>query len=250
MPRYKLTVEYSGTPFYGWQKQIGFPSVQETVEKAIFHLSGQKIELAVGGRTDTGVHALGQVCHVDLEKDYGAFVIQEALNAHLRDMGAYEHVSIIKAEEVPLSFHARFSAIKRAYVYKILNRRAPSPLLFQRVWHIIPTLDIEKMREGASFLIGHHDFTTFRSTECQASSPFKTLDVLDIVQKDDLIEINVESRSFLHHQVRNMVGTLSLIGLNKWKPEDIKTALEAKDRKKGGPTAPPYGLYLKHILYD
>lgn len=248
MPRYKITIEYDGTPFYGWQKQKGGSSVQETLEEAIFLLCGNRAETFVGGRTDAGVHALGQVCHFDLEKNYPAYVIQDALNAYLRNIGN-SYISVIAVQEVEISFHARFSATKRAYVYKILNRRAPSPLLCKRVWHVVLPLDVERMQEGAQFFLGHHDFTTFRAAECQASSPFKTMDVCEIQKKEHLIEVHVESRSFLHHQVRNMVGALSLVGLKRWAPLDIKKALDARDRKKGGPTAPPQGLYLKYITY-
>lgn len=249
MPKWKLKVEYKGARYSGWQRQDGVPSVQQAIEEAIFAFCQQDIRIHAAGRTDAGVHALGQVIHFDL--DYGdrpltGFDLVNALNAHLRT----HTVSVTEAEIVPDDFHARFGAIKKRYTYKILNRIAPSAVADGLVWHVRRPLDVGLMQEGAHYLLGHHDFTTFRAAECQAKSPMRTLDVLTLEKIGaDEIHIHAEARSFLHHQVRNMVGTLTLVGERKWKPIDIKTALEAKDRAKGGKTAPPDGLYLVSVTY-
>ena len=253
--RWILTIEYHGGGFSGWQRQeAGIPSVQQAVEDAIFAFCQHRVTLHVAGRTDAGVHARGQVAHFDL--DYGDRPLSgadlvKALNAHLRP----QLVSIVNAQEGAADFHARFSAKNKLYTYRIVNR--PSPLAVEQglAWHIRRELNVQAMREAANFLIGAHDFTSFRDTECQAKSPHKTLDRFDIETKDyDLCDgqeilFHVEGRSFLHHQVRIMVGTLSLVGDNKWTPEDVRTALEARDRTKGGPTAPADGLYLMRVDY-
>lgn len=250
MARYKLTVEYDGTSFVGWQRQTNGVSVQGTLEEAFLRFVGYSVTLMVAGRTDAGVHAIAQVCHVDLDRLRDPFVIQQALNAHLRDLSKECTISVLHVEEVPESFHARFSAQKRLYLYRILNRKPPSALERSRALHVFLPLDLERMQMGANFLVGHHDFSTFRSTECQAASPFKTLDRLEVLKADEeYFEIWAESKSFLHHQVRNMVGTLILVGLKKWEPIQIKHALEAKDRTKGGPMAAAHGLYLYKITY-
>ncbi len=246
--RYKIVIEYDGTDLLGWQKQLDGPSAQEYLEKAIDGFVQEKVEVYGAGRTDAGVHALAQVAHFDLQKDVDCFRLREAMNAHLRNMGA--PVAVLKAEKVAPDFHARYSATGRAYIYRITTRRAPLILEKNRSWAVVVPLDVEKMREGAKFLLGHHDFTSFRAVKCQAKSPIKTLDKLDIVQDGENITFFVEARSFLHHQVRNMVGTLKLVGDGHLNPQDIQTILEAKDRTKAGPTAPACGLYLSKIMYD
>lgn len=245
--RYKLTIEYDGTDLVGWQKQQEGKSAQEYLETALFNFTRQKSEIYAAGRTDAGVHALAQVAHFDLNTDMPPFRIREAFNANLRDMAA--PVAVIDVEQVPDEFHARFSAKGRGYVYRILNRRARTVLLENRVWHVAYPLDVDLMREGANYLLGHHDFSSFRGAGCQALSPLKTLDKLDIVQNGDEIEFIVEARSFLYHQVRNMVGTLKMVGDKHLTPDDIKTILESKCRAKAGVTAPACGLYLNKVMY-
>ena len=245
--RYKLILEYEGTNLLGWQKQLDGPSVQEYVEKAIFNFCGEETEVYGAGRTDAGVHALGQVAHFDLEKTHDIFRIKEALNAHLRTLDA--PVSILDVAMVESSFNARFSAIGRSYIYRITNRRAPLILDKYRSWWVYVPLDVEKMRQGAKYLLGHHDFSSFRAAKCQAKSPLKTLDKLDISQNGEEITFYVEAKSFLHHQVRNMVGTLKMVGDGHLSPEDIATILEQKNREAAGPTAPAHGLYLNKIFY-
>lgn len=254
MTRYKLTIEYKGTEYAGWQRQENAPSVQQHIEEAITKFCAQSARLHVAGRTDAGVHARGQVAHVDLlpfKKPMDGFEIAKAINAHLRP----HTIAVVKAEAVSDDFHARFAAVNKLYEYKILNRSARPTLEQDQVWHFKRPLDIGAMREGARYLLGTHDFTTFRATECQAKSPVKTLDRLDILTTPDHvsgglnISFEVEGRSFLHHQVRNMVGTLSLVGDGKWQPQDVKTALDARDRKAGGITAPADGLYLMRVDY-
>ena len=245
--RYKITVEYDGTNLVGWQKQQEGPSVQEFLERAIEGFSHQKTEVFAAGRTDAGVHALGQVAHFDLDTELSEYKMQESLNALLRELQA--PVGVLKTEIVDNDFHARFSAKGRGYIYRILNRRGPSPLLVNRVWLVTYPLDVEAMKKGAQYLIGHHDFSSFRGSGCQALSPLKTLDKLDIQKVGDEIIFTVEARSFIYHQVRNMVGTLMQVGNGKFKPEDVKTILEACDRKKAGISAPAYGLYLNKVIY-
>lgn len=245
MPRYKLTVEYDGGPFRGWQRQDNGPSVQETLEAAVFALTGEESLVQGAGRTDSGVHALAQVAHVDLVKDFPADTVRDALNHHVRP----HPVSVLAVELVNENFHARFSATGRAYLYRILNRRAPPSLDEGRVWWQASRLDAAAMHEAAQELIGHHDFSTFRAAECQAKSPEKTLDRLEVSRAGDEVHIVAEARSFLHHQVRNFVGTLHLVGTGKWRVRDVVNALKARDRAAGGPTAPPQGLYLTRVDY-
>ncbi len=245
--RYKLTLEYDGTNLLGWQRQLDGPSVQEYLEQVLETLSGTHSEVAAAGRTDAGVHALSQVAHIDFTTNMEPWKIREAFNANLRLLEA--PVTVLEVEPVADDFHARFSAQGRGYIYRLLNRRAPSVLRNNRVWWVPIELDIEKMRQGAKYLLGHHDFTSFRASACQAKSPIKTLDKLDIINEGDEIVFIVEAKSFLHHQVRNMVGTLKMVGEGKLQPEDIKTILEAKDRSKAGATAPACGLYLSKVVY-
>lgn len=252
--RYKITIEYNGTNLLGWQRQLDGPSVQEYLETALGRLArpdttstNKFIEVQGAGRTDAGVHALAQVAHFDLKRDIADWKLRDALNFHLRDLEA--PVVVLDVEVVPDDFNARFSALGRGYIYRILNRRAPSVLEKDRVWWVPVELDVEKMRQAAQFLLGHHDFSSFRAAACQAKSPIKTLDKLDISTRGDEIVFEVEARSFLHHQVRNMVGTLKLVGDGHLKPEDISKILEAKDRKAAGPTAPACGLYLSKVWY-
>lgn len=245
--RYKITVEYDGTNLLGWQRQLDGPSVQEHLENALFAFTGAKTEVAGAGRTDAGVHALKQVAHFDVEKDWDTFRMREAYNAHLRLREA--PISVLEVEKVSSDFHARFSAKGRGYIYRILNRKAPPAIEKNRVWWVPVPLDAEKMRQGAQYLLGKHDFTSFRAAACQAKSPVKTLDQLDIEQHGEEIVFIVEARSFLHHQVRNMVGTLREVGDGSRKPEDIKTILEACDRRMAGPNAPACGLYLNRVEY-
>ena len=245
--RYKLTIEYDGTSLLGWQRQLDGPSVQQYLEEILAKLNGFHREIVSAGRTDAGVHALGQVAHIDLEKEMEPWKIREAFNGNLQ--AAEVPVSVLAVEAVDANFNARFSAKKRAYIYRILNRRAPSPLLHNRVWWVPRPLDIELMRQGAQYLLGHHDFSSFRAAACQAKSPLKTLDKLDISAQGEEVIFNVEARSFLHHQVRNFVGTLKLVGEGRLTPEDVKRILEAKDRSAAGPTAPASVLYLDKFEY-
>ncbi|MDE3060718.1 MAG: tRNA pseudouridine(38-40) synthase TruA [Pseudomonadota bacterium] len=248
MPRYKLTIEYDGSPYAGWQKQQERPSVQAAIEEAVFKFCGNRVEVAGAGRTDAGVHAMAQAAHVDLPEAIDPFRIMQGTNFHLFSMEG-NRIAITSAEPVPDDFHARFSATKRHYLYRIINRRSRLALEAGRAWHVIEPLDENAMRQAAEMLLGHHDFTSFRDSECQAKSPMKTLDQLDIRRQGNEIHIVTSARSFLHHQVRIMVGTLSLTGKGKWQPKDIKAALEARDRAKAGPTAPPEGLYLVGVEY-
>lgn len=247
MARYKITIEYDGTNLVGWQKQDIGESVQGYLERAVLGFSGQNVEIFAAGRTDAGVHALGQVAHFDLDTKMDLYHLREAFNAHLREMEA--PVAVVEIGAVKDDFHARFSAKKRGYIYRLLNRRARSVLLENRVWHVNFPLDVDKMREGAKYLLGHHDFSAFRGAGCQAKSPMKTLDRLDIVQNGDEIDFIVEAKSFLYHQVRNMVGTLKMVGDGHLEPEDVKKILEGKKRADAGVTAPAEGLYLHKIEY-
>ncbi len=245
MPRYKLTIEYDGGPYVGWQRQEGLRSVQGALEAAAERLCGGPVATVAAGRTDAGVHATGQVAHIDLPRAYPADTVRDALNNYLK----HEAVAVLEAEPVGDDFHARFSATGRAYLYRILNRRAAPALERGRVWWVPRPLDAEAMAAGARHLVGHHDFTTFRDSECQSSSPVKTLDRLDIRRVGDEIHVVAASRSFLHHQVRNMTGTLHLVGLGKWRPDDVARARDACDRRAGGPTAPACGLYLTAVTF-
>ena len=246
MPRYRLLIEYDGTDFFGWQMQADRVTVQAVLERALATLHGVEIIVHGAGRTDTGVHALGQVAHVDLPKTWDPFVLRNAINGNVRP----HRVSVIEAHEVGEDFHARFSAVKRHYLFRILNRRAPPSLDMNRVWHVPAELDVESMHAAAQYLVGKHDFTTFRAADCQAKSPEKTLDRLDVSRYGEEIEIHAEARSFLHHQVRSMVGSLKFVGDGKWQPRAIKAALDAKDRSACGVVAPPHGLYLVSVAYE
>jgi tRNA pseudouridine38-40 synthase len=245
MPRYKLTIEYDGTGLVGWQRQANGLSVQEALETAVTDFCGERTTIHGAGRTDAGVHALAQTAHLDLTRAVAPEVLRSAVNHHLRPAA----ISVIAAEAAPDEFDARLSATGRLYLYRILNRRAPPALERGRVWQVAPLLDVDAMREGARHLIGHHDFSTFRDSLCQAKSPLKTLDALELRRSGEEIHIEARARSFLHHQVRNMAGTLKLVGLGRWHPDDVARALAARDRRAGGPTAPPQGLYLVEIRY-
>jgi len=245
VPRYSLTVEYDGAPFAGWQRQENGPSVQATLEDAIFALSSERVRITGAGRTDSGVHAVGQVAHFDLDKTFAADRVRDALNYHVKPAP----ISVINAAVVAAEFHARFSATARHYRYRILCRRSPPSLERGRVWHLVRDLDIAAMQIAARALVGKHDFTTFRSGECQAKSPARTLDRLELSSVEDEIHVSAQARSFLHNQVRSMVGSLKMVGEGKWSPHDLDAALQAKDRARCGPVAPPEGLYLMRVDY-
>lgn len=245
MPRYKLSLEYDGTGLVGWQRQNNGLSVQEILETAVERFCGKKITVHGAGRTDAGVHALGQAAHLDLPKEASPEVIRSALNQHVRPHA----VAVLEAARVADNFDARRSARGRVYRYRILNRRPPAVLERNRVWHVGPRLDAAAMHEAAQLLTGRHDFTSFRDSLCQAKSPVKTLDLLDVIRAGEEIVIEARARSFLHHQVRNMVGTLKLVGAGKWKVAQVAEALQARDRRAGGPTAPAEGLYLVEVIY-
>lgn len=245
MPRYKLIVEYDGTPFCGWQIQADQMSVQGALTSAIEALSGEKTLVQGAGRTDAGVHARAQVAHVDLTKEWDTDTVRDALNAHLRP----HPIAVLAATRVMDDFHARTSAIRRHYLYRIINRRADLTLEAGHAWRVPRPLDTHIMHEAAQRLVGKHDFTTFRSTECQAKSPVKTLDVLSVDRNGDEVAVSAIARSFLHNQVRSMVGSLVAVGEGKWSTDDLGKALEARDRTACGPVAPPDGLYLMKVDY-
>jgi len=245
MPRYKLTLEYDGSAFYGWQIQLHDTTIQGVLTDAIARINGEPAMVQGAGRTDAGVHALGQVAHVDLTREWDPFVLRNAINAGVRP----HKICVVLAELVPDSFNARFSGTKRHYLYRILNRRAPPTLDLGQVWFVPVELDAEAMHGAAQILVGHHDFSTFRDSQCQAQSPMRTLDRLDVSRFGEFIEIRTESRSFLHSQVRSMVGSLKLVGEGKWTSKDLKVALDAKDRTACGVVAPPEGLYLVRVDY-
>lgn len=245
MPRYKLTLEYDGTPFVGWQVQDGQMSVQGRLAQAIKDFSGEDVLPRGAGRTDAGVHATGQVAHLDLQKDWAPAKVRDALNAQLRP----EPVAVLTCEQVAEGFDARFSARARHYLYRIIDRRAPLALERESAWGVYRALDAKAMHAAAQALVGHHDFTTFRSTECQAASPEKTLDRLDVSRHGDVIRVEASARSFLHHQVRSMVGSLRAVGEGRWTKASLKKALEAQDRAACGPVAPACGLYLVKVDY-
>jgi tRNA pseudouridine38-40 synthase len=245
MPRYKLTIEYDGTPYVGWQAQDNGPSVQGALTEAIAAFAGERAAVAGAGRTDAGVHALGQVAHVDLANDWDGDTVRDALNFHLRP----RPIAVLTAERVADDFDARFSATKRHYLYRISNRRADLALEQNRAWRVPRPLDADAMHAAAQQLIGRHDFTTFRATECQAKSPIKTLDRLDVTRAGDDVRINAAARSFLQHQVRSMVGSLVHVGEGKWSAADLAAALAARDRTRCGQVAPPHGLYLVRVEY-
>lgn len=245
MARYKLIIEYDGTPFCGWQRQADRMSVQQALEEAIARFSGEVVVTQAAGRTDAGVHALGQVAHFDLGKDWDPFRIREALNYHLRP----HPVVVIACAAVGPEFEARFSAKARHYEYRILNRRAPAAIERNQVWHVAKPLDVNRMHIAAQLILGQHDFSTFRSAECQANSPIRTLDAFDVTGDGEVISVTASARSFLHHQVRSMVGSLKLVGEGKWSPADFRAALDAADRTRCGPMAPASGLYLTGVDY-
>jgi tRNA pseudouridine38-40 synthase len=240
-----LTIEYDGGPFMGWQRQEHGPSVQQTLEDALHQMTGEEAPFIAAGRTDAGVHALGMAAHVDVERSLTPHRLREGLNALVRP----HPISVLEIDQVADGWHARFSCVGRCYLYRILNRRAPAALDAGRVWHIAVPLSIEAMSEGAVHLIGRHDFTTFRSAQCQSDSPVKTLDRLEVIQAGEEIHIAAAARSFLHHQIRSMVGCLAMVGRGQWQPDDIRKALEARDRAALGFNAPPHGLYFVEAVY-
>lgn len=249
MYRYALKIEYHGAPFVGWQRQIGLSSVQGAVEAALAKIEPRVHNIAAAGRTDAGVHALAQVAHCDMTQKWEAFRLSEALNYHLKPLP----VAITDCAAVTDGFHARFSALERRYLFRVLVRRAPATHQAGLVWQVKKPLNIAAMEEGAAFLIGKHDFTTFRSTICQAESPTKTLDMLDIKEVETVggteVHFDVRARSFLHNQVRSLVGTLERVGAGSLSPSAVKTALDARDRAACGPVGPSHGLYLTHVSY-
>ncbi len=246
MGRYKLTLEYDGRDFVGWQRQDNGPSIQQALEEAITAFSGEAAATMGAGRTDSGVHALGQVAHVDLARDWPPDEVMGALNHHLKP----NPIAVLSVEPVDDDFHARFSARERAYRYRIVNRRGRLALEEGRAWWIAGALDVAAMDEAAQVLVGHHDFTSFRASQCQAKSPEKTLDELSVTRHGpEIIVVHARARSFLHHQVRNLVGTLTLVGEGKWNAGDVAAALAARDRSAAGPTAPADGLYLVSVGY-
>lgn len=249
MVRIALKVEYNGAPFVGWQRQVDHPSVQGAIEAALAKLEPGEHTIAAAGRTDAGVHALAQVAHCDLQKNWTPFRLSEALNYHLKP----NPISIVDAAIANDDWHARFSAVERRYLFRILMRRAPSTHQQGLVWHLKNELDVDAMQEAANRLLGHHDFTTFRSSICQAASPLKTLDELRVERVETLwgpeVHFHVRARSFLHNQVRSFVGTLERVGSGNWTPDDVTAALEAKDRAACGPVSPPQGLYLADVIY-
>jgi tRNA pseudouridine38-40 synthase len=245
MPRYKLTIEYDGTPFVGWQAQDNGPSVQGLIIEAIAAFAGERVAVQGAGRTDAGVHAFGQVAHVDFSKDWDDDTVRDALNFHLRP----QPIAVLAAAHAAADFDARFSAVKRHYLYRISNRRADLALDANRAWRVPRPLDCAAMQAAARRLVGRHDFTTFRAMECQAKSPVKTLDALAVAREDDNVRITASARSFLQHQVRSMVGSLVHVGEGKWSADDLAAALAARDRSACGQVAPPQGLYLVRVEY-
>ncbi|ALK08323.1 tRNA pseudouridine(38-40) synthase TruA [Blastochloris viridis] len=245
MPRYRLTIEYDGTPFVGWQIQAAGLSVQGVLTEAVRRLSGERVRLTGAGRTDAGVHALGQVAHFDLSRDWRPDTLREGLNAHLRP----HPVAVLVAEAAADDFDARFSATRRHYRYVVVNRRAPLTVARDRAWRVIRPLDAGAMHDAAQLLVGRHDFTTFRAAECQANSPVKTLDRLTVTRAGAELAIEACARSFLHHQIRSITGSLVQVGIGKWTAADLRAALEARDRSRCGPMAPPDGLYLTAVEY-
>ncbi len=245
MTRYRILVEYDGSPYVGWQRQENGPSIQAALESALKAFSGEDIVVQGAGRTDAGVHALGQVAHFDIKRETDAETVIDALNHFLRK----EPISVLETLQVDAEFHARFSATGRRYRYRILNRRPRPTVTRGRVWWVPVSLDAEAMHDAAQRLTGEHDFTSFRASICQAKSPVKTLDRLAVVRRDDEIHVEAAARSFLHHQVRNIVGTLELVGKGRWSADDVSDALAARDRAAAGPTAPAEGLYLLSVAY-
>lgn len=246
MTRFAFTVEFDGRPFMGWQRQAHGPSVQQAIEDAIHAVTGERAILHAAGRTDAGVHGLAMRAHADVEKPLTPFRLMEAINAKLRP----HPVAILACEEVAPDWHARFSCTGRAYIYRIANRRAPLTLESGLAWRVIQPLDADAMHDAAQILVGHHDFTTFRSVHCQAASPLKSLAMLDVERQGDRIAIRAEARSFLHHQVRSMVGCLAMVGMGRWSADDLRDALEARDRARLALNAPPDGLYFVRADYS
>ncbi len=248
MPRYKLTIEYDGTPYAGWQRQANAPSIQQAVEEAIYAFSCETVAVKGAGRTDAGVHARGQVAHVDLGKNWSLKTIRDATNAHLAMRG--HPIVILSAQAVDDSFDARFSAIRRTYHYRLVDRRSPLALEKNRAWRVPRPLDSSIMHESAQTILGRHDFTTFRSIHCQAKNPIRTLDTLDVFREGECVVLRVIARSFLHNQVRSLAGSLKLVGEGKWHPLALRKALDAQDRKYCGAVAPPEGLYFMQVDYS
>lgn len=247
MPRYRLVIEYDGAAYVGWQKQGNGRSVQQAVEEAVVKFAGENPRVQCSGRTDAGVHAFGQTVHVDLGREWRTDTVRDAINAHLKQVG--DRIAVISAHPAPPEFDARFSALKRRYVYRILNRRAPAALEHGRAWHLARQLDADAMHAAAQSILGTHDFTTFRASECQATGPVRTLDSLDVERIGEEIRIHAAARSFLHHQVRSLAGSLEQVGCGRWKVPDLKAALDARDRKRCGPMAPAHGLYFVSVDY-
>ncbi len=248
MPRYKLTIEYDGAPFHGWQKQDDLPTVQGAIEAAFAQFCQAPVEVICAGRTDAGVHARGQVAHVDLPMEREPMNIRKGVNTYLLP----NPIVIVNAEPAADDFHARFDAKQRHYLYRIINRSSWPTIDAAHVWHVPTLMDLDAMREAATHLIGHHDFSTFRDRHCQAKSPMRTLDALEIIQRrarPEQVMVKISARSFLHHQVRNMMGALMLVGTGKWTPEQLREALESRDRVAGGPTAPAHALYFMKVDY-
>jgi tRNA pseudouridine38-40 synthase len=243
--RWRLTIEYDGGPFMGWQRQEHGPSVQQALEEALQRMTGEEAQFTAAGRTDAGVHALAMTAHVDVMKSLTPHRLREGLNALVRP----QPISVLEVAEVADDWHARFSCVGRRYLYRILNRRAPPALDSGRVWHIAVPLEVDSMNEGAAHLVGRHDFTTFRSAQCQSDSPVKTVDRLEVSRAGDEIHVTAAARSFLHHQVRSMVGCLAMVGRGQWRPEDMLKALEARERSALGFNAPPQGLYFVEAIY-
>ncbi|MDO9417755.1 tRNA pseudouridine(38-40) synthase TruA [Pararhizobium sp.] len=247
MPRFRMTIEYDGSAYVGWQRQDNGLSVQGAIELAVLKFTGETVSVRGAGRTDSGVHARGQVAHVDLTKDWPVETVRNALNSYLGRAG--NRISILDAVEVPETFDARFSATRRHYIYRIIQRASPLALEARQAWWVAKPLDHEAMHEAAQTLVGRHDFTTFRATHCQANSPIRTLDRLDVTRDGDRIEIHATAQSFLHNQIRSFAGTLKLVGDGRWTPDDVRAALEARDRTACGPVAPPDGLYFMRVDY-
>lgn len=243
--RWKITVEYDGNDFSGWQRQKNGSSVQQTIEEAIFAFSGEEVRLQVAGRTDAGVHALAQIAHFDLERETRPYVIQSAINYHM----GHNKIAILEATAVDEDFHARFSAQARFYTYHLCNRKAPMTLQHNKAWHFPQKLELEPMQEAAKLLIGTHDFTTFRAKFCQSKSPIRTLSQIDIRKEGDMFLFDIKAKSFLYHQVRNIIGSLTKVGTGKWDVADFKSAFEARERARGGQTAPANGLFFISVDY-
>lgn len=246
MPRYRITIEYDGSPFVGWQQQDNGPSVQAALQEALHALSGETTPVLGAGRTDAGVHAFAQVAHFDLSREWQTERLRDGLNAHL----GQQPIAVLQAQAVDDEFHARFSACRRHYIYRIANRRPKLTLDEWRAWRVPVPLDADAMHASAQALVGTYDFTTFRASECQAASPVKTLDFISVSRQGDMIEISTNARSFLHNQVRSIVGSLKQVGTGKWHPTQLAAALKACDRKACGPVAPAHGLYLARVDYD